>query len=86
MYATHPLRCFLLFFQKNLLLTHPALSSCLFIPETHFGKLWRESVVMVTRHEINVKLFFGIKIRVFTFFFGEKENKHIKHYQKQQNV
>ena len=33
------------------LLAHAVFSSCSFIPDTHFGKVWRQLVAMVTRYD-----------------------------------
>ena len=40
-----------LFFQEHLLLAHADFSSCLLNLETHFGKVWRQSVAMVMEYD-----------------------------------
>ena len=47
---------FLQFFQDHLLLAHADLKSCLIILETHFGKVWRESIAMVTRYNLIINM------------------------------
>ena len=42
---------FLRFFQDHLLLAHAVFSSYLFILETHFGKVQRQSVAMLTKYD-----------------------------------
>ena len=47
-----PIEIFRRCFQDRLLLAYAVFSSCSFILETHFGKVWRQSVAMVTRYGV----------------------------------
>ena len=48
----HSPKVFHQFFQQHLLLAYAVFSSCSLILETHFGKVWRQSVAMVTRNDV----------------------------------
>ena len=46
------LKVFSNYIQKHLLLANAVFNSYPFIPQTHFGKVWGESITMVTRYDI----------------------------------
>ena len=66
------LKAFLHSFQERLLLTHAIFSSCSFILETHFGKIWRQSVAMATIYGVRSSMwsrpFVIIKCFIVSYF------------------
>ena len=74
----HPHKVFRRFLQQHLLIAYAVFSSCSFILETYFGKVWRQSVAMVTRYDVISSMR--------SSHCSIKMKKYIKYYQKQQNV